>query len=75
MRTTITLDPDIAAAVERLRGEAGIGLSEAVNRLARAGLVVELDKTYHVEIPSRSMSARLDYTNISDTLALLDEAD
>lgn len=39
MRTTVTLEPDVAAAVARLRREQGIGVSEALNRLARAGLV------------------------------------
>lgn len=38
MRTTINLDPDVAAAVDRLRRDEGLGLSEALNRLARAGL-------------------------------------
>jgi hypothetical protein len=31
MRTTVNLDPDVAAAAERLRAERNIGLSEAVN--------------------------------------------
>lgn len=34
----IDLDDDVAAAVERLRRERGVGLSEAVNLLARQGL-------------------------------------
>jgi hypothetical protein len=38
MRTTVTLDEDVAAAVARLRRERGLGLSEALNELARAGL-------------------------------------
>ncbi len=38
MRTTVTLADDVAAAVERMRGERTIGVSEAVNELARAGL-------------------------------------
>src|SRR4051794_32418857 len=38
MRTTVTLADDVAAAVDRLRREEGLGLSEAVNKLARAGL-------------------------------------
>ncbi|HEU0168187.1 MAG TPA: ribbon-helix-helix protein, CopG family, partial [Chloroflexota bacterium] len=38
MRTTVTLDDDVAAAASELRRQEGIGLSEAVNRLARAGL-------------------------------------
>lgn len=37
MRVTIRLDPEVAAA-ERLRRERGMGLGEAVNELARAGL-------------------------------------
>lgn len=39
MRTTINLDPDVSAAVERLRRNEGLGVSEALNRIARAGLV------------------------------------
>jgi hypothetical protein len=41
MRTTVTLAKDVAAAVERLRREEGIGVSEAVNELARAGLAAK----------------------------------
>jgi hypothetical protein len=40
MRTTVNLDPDVAAAIDRLRRERAIGLSEAVNELIRAGLRV-----------------------------------
>ena len=36
VRTTLTLADDVAAAVERLRHERSIGLSEAVNKLVRA---------------------------------------
>ena len=39
MRTTLSLDDDVAAAVQRLREERHLGLSEAVNELVRAGLV------------------------------------
>src|SRR3954447_3348982 len=38
MRTTVTLANDVAAAVERLRRERSIGVSEAVNELVRNGL-------------------------------------
>ena len=38
MRTTVTLDADVAAAVQRLRRERGMGMSEALNELARAGM-------------------------------------
>lgn len=36
MRTTVVIDSDVAAEVERLRRE-GMGLSEALNLLARVG--------------------------------------
>lgn len=39
MRTTFTLDDDVVPEVERLRREEGIGISEAVNRLIRLGMV------------------------------------
>jgi hypothetical protein len=39
MRTTLNLSDDVTAAVESLRRERSIGLSEAVNELVRAGLV------------------------------------
>ena len=39
MRTTIKLDPDVAAAIEQLRRDEALGVSEALNRIARAGLV------------------------------------
>lgn len=74
MRTTINLDDDVASEVERLRRERGLGLSEAVNELARAGLgarrapYVYRQKTY-------DMGARVDLTNIAEVLELLDEAD
>jgi hypothetical protein len=38
MRTTVKLTDDVAAAVRRMQREEGIGLSEAINRLARGGL-------------------------------------
>jgi hypothetical protein len=38
MRTTLTLDDDVAAALERRRAERGTGLREEVNELLRAGL-------------------------------------
>ena len=37
MRTTITLDPDVAARLERLTKERSISFKEAVNATLRAG--------------------------------------
>ena len=38
MRTTVTLDPDVAALVKRVMAERAIGFKEAVNAGLRAGL-------------------------------------
>lgn len=38
MRTTLTLDDDVAAALARRRAERGTGLRQEVNELLRAGL-------------------------------------
>lgn len=70
VRTTTDLDDDVRAAVERLRAERGIGLSEAVNQLARGGLKPAGRKRYVHH--STSLGLRVDVTNIGDVLDLLD---
>ena len=41
MRTTITLDPDVAARLERMTKERSISFKEAVNATLRAGFDAE----------------------------------
>jgi len=41
MRTTLTIDEDVAAALERRRAERGTGLRREVNDLLRAGLAAD----------------------------------
>jgi hypothetical protein len=41
MRTTITLDPDVAARLERMTKERSITFKEAVNATLRAGFAAE----------------------------------
>ncbi|MGH3875287.1 MAG: ribbon-helix-helix protein, CopG family [Pseudonocardiaceae bacterium] len=71
MRTTVSLDDDVAAAVQRMRVERNIGLSEAVNELARAGLTVPSQRTRFVQ-RAFPMGARVDVTNIGDALEYLE---
>lgn len=77
MRTTLTLDDEVSAAIERIRRDEGLGLSEAVNRLAKAGLVYERlmhDEAVELTLPpARALGLKLDITNIGETLGLLDE--
>lgn len=71
MRTTVTLDKDVAAAVERLRRERGLGLSEALNELARAGLATKMPKRPFRQ-KTHPLGARIDVTNVAEALEFLE---
>ena len=45
MRTTITLDPDVAALVQKLMSERNLTFKEAVNSAIRAGLATKRTRT------------------------------
>lgn len=72
MRATFTLADDVAAEVEDLRRREGIGISEAVNRLIRRGLVVSEPRAEYVN-RSFDLGPKVDVTNIGDVLDLLDD--
>lgn len=74
MRTTLTLQADVAAAVERLRRSEGIGVSEAVNRLVREGLA-KAQASSPYEHDSYDMGQKVDVTDVGDVIGLLDETD
>jgi hypothetical protein len=71
MRTTVNLDDDVAAAVRRLRDERGLGVSQAVNRLARAGLTVKPARSAFRQ-RSAPLDLMVDVTNVAEALELLD---
>ena len=72
MRTTLTLDDDVAAEVDRLRREEGIGISAAVNRLIRNGLSrPTASEPFRNE--SHDMGLKVDITHIGAVLDLLDD--
>lgn len=72
MRTTVTLDPDIEAEVERLRRDEGLGLSEALNQLARRGITPR-DTTGAFRQRTAKLGVRVDVSNVGEVLDLLDE--
>jgi hypothetical protein len=74
MRTTIDLDPDSAKAIERLRREKGMGVSEAVNDLIRRGLLAE-PSAHRFEPIRRELGLTIDVSNIADALDLLEGPD
>jgi hypothetical protein len=74
VRTTIRLDEDVAAAAEQLRRERHIGLSEAVNELARAGLGRRPERRRFRQ-RSQHLGLRIDVSNVAEALELLDDMD
>lgn len=72
MRTTIRLDDDVAAAAEQLRRERHVGLSEAVNTLARAGLRTQHPGRRAFRQRTSRLGLRVDVSNVAEALDLLD---
>lgn len=72
VRTTLTLADDVAAAVERLRRERSIGMSEAVNELVRAGLTKQDKPASPFRQKSHDLGRGIDIDSIADTLETLD---
>ena len=71
MRTTLSLDDDVTAAVQRLREERHIGLSDAVNELIRAGLAAPARRTTFRQ-RTTSLGLRIDVSSVADALERLD---
>ena len=70
MRTTVTLDKDVAAAVQRLRRNDGIGMSEALNRIARAGLVAKPPRKPFRQRTANMGEFLIDVSNTGEALEL-----
>jgi Arc/MetJ family transcription regulator len=71
MRTTVDLDDDVAAAVSELRRQRSLGVSQAVNQLARQGLRARpAPARFHQR--TAKLGLRLDVTNVAEALDLLE---
>jgi ribbon-helix-helix CopG family protein len=57
MRTTVTLDPDVAARLKETARERGVSFKEALNAAVRAGLAAGRESTPY-RTPSRSLGLR-----------------
>ncbi len=73
MRTTVDLDDDVAAAIDQLRRGASVGLSDAVNRLIRAGLL-QTPRSHRFRQRSAPLGLRVDASNVAEALETLDGA-
>lgn len=72
MRTTVTLGDDVAAEVSRIRRETGLGLSDAVNELARRGMAARPARSPYTHRSAR-LGLRVDVSDVAAVLDLLDE--
>lgn len=73
MRTTVVIDSDVAGEVERLRRE-GMGLSEALNLLARRGMARgATPESVKYKHRTSLLGLKVDVTNVADVLDLLDD--
>jgi hypothetical protein len=71
MRTTVTLDPDVIAAIEQVRQERSLGLSAAVNELIRRGLAARGPRRPFRQ-QTHSVRLELDVTDVAEAIELLE---
>ncbi len=70
MRTTVTLADDVAAELQRLRRERSVGVSEALNELARAGMARRKKPRKKFVQRTHSVGIMIDVTNVAEALEL-----
>lgn len=73
MRTTVTLDDDVAKALETLRREQGLATSAALNMLVRRGLAAASAQQRPFQQRESAMGEpRVPLDSIGDALELLE---
>lgn len=76
VRTTITLDPDVAARLADVQREQGITFKDAVNEALRRGLYAHTDagsEPYRMPVRGLGLRPGLDVDRIRDELSRLDD--
>lgn len=75
MRTTVTLDPDVAAQIRALAAERMISFKEALNSTLRAGLAARQTPRRPYRLPTRRMGLRpgIDLTHALRLAAALED--
>ncbi|MGV0749240.1 CopG family transcriptional regulator [Mycolicibacter heraklionensis] len=73
VRTTVVIDSDVAAEIERLRRQ-GLGISEALNLLARRGIAAQASAPeYRYRHRTAPIGLKVDVSNVAEVLDLLDD--
>jgi hypothetical protein len=58
MRTTLTLDPDVAARLQAIARERGVSFKEVVNSLLRAAMNAGATSPRRYKVPARRLGLR-----------------
>ena len=74
MRTTVEFDDDTARAIEALRRDRGLGVSEAVNELVRLGLLAQPAREPFRQRVAK-LGVRIDVSSVADALEVLEAFD
>lgn len=77
VRTTLTLDPDVAARLAELQRERGWTFKEAVNQTLRRGLASDGtpgEERYRMPVKALGVRREVDVDRIRDVLGALDDA-
>lgn len=72
MRTTVTLDPDVAAKLRAVMRERGVSFKEALNDSVRAGLKTDSQPSRSFRVHARPLGVRPGI-NLDKALALAGE--
>jgi hypothetical protein len=76
MRTTVNLADDVTAELRRMHDERSLGMSEALNELARAGMTRKpRPRKPFVQRTHNLGRALIDYTNVAEALELAEGPD
>lgn len=78
MRTTVTLDDDVAAALDRIQSEQRATFRQVINDLVREGLAARARRARQDTVPVRTTQARAlgprfaSFDQTGDVLALIE---
>ena len=77
MRTTLTLDPDVAAKARRATARTGLPFKSVINQALRLGIEAVMSppaaKPYRTKPHPMGLKPGLSYDNISELLAVAED--
>lgn len=74
MRTTVEFEGDVAKAIDELRRDEGLGVSDAVNELIRRGMLPRAELTPFRQ-QTYPLGLKIDVSNVAEALDAIDGPD